>query len=126
MEERPDPLAEPEGYRAKPGQHEWPPPSGCGAENNTCGGLRACYRLWIGDINEHVWPLDLCARHAWQHVQSGLPLRCTVCKAGAQIIRIEGFHGHESADLMAEGLKRVQAALDWAGLNPARGHGEAR
>lgn len=119
MPERPDPLAEPEGYGIGPGQpQEHPVSPRCRADDGKCT-MATCYRLWIGDVNEHVWPLDLCTGHAAQHVRSRSPMRCTTCKAEAQVIRAEAFHGHDPADLTAESDPRIESAVKWAFGGPA-------
>jgi hypothetical protein len=107
--DRPDPLAEPEGYSRPRGAA----PSVMRSETCTQAGCRlaATAVLWLGcDRGEHAGPLDYCQGHA-RHVlgmASGGFVTCGPCGSIRSRMRVLKAEGTEAA----ADRDRVQAALD--------------
>lgn len=91
MADRPDPLAEPEGYGAS--QQDDPP------DLSVCSGVTRpgadhCdrpveYVTWVGCTHEHVGPVADCEQHARQLHSTVASLICGICRAPIQILRTE-------------------------------------
>lgn len=107
--DRPDPLAEPEGYGTKPGQPEQAVvPDHCQHQGGKCT-HRVHMELWLGDINEHVWPLYACFC-CFMQIRN-MPMTCTVCQAKVMIIRSDTVsHLVDCSGRL--GADHVQSALD--------------
>jgi hypothetical protein len=85
--DRPDPLAEPEGYGARP-QDEGYDLSRCAGSGSTCERLPG-YITWIGCPHEHVGPVADCEQHARQLLSSVACLVCGLCGTPVSILRTE-------------------------------------
>ena len=109
-DDRPDPLAPPEGYGQPRPQERGEPVTH--AEQCVAGGCRSRPRccLYLGDASEHIGHLCLCATHCYQHTQR-VGISCTICGGPMEIIKREPHPdlGAQEYDPHA-GLQRL---MDW-------------
>lgn len=91
MSERPDPLAPPEGYGARPGAEPEEAADSGTCVHGACG-QAAAWRVFLGDLAEHIARLNLCSQHAlvfWLKQDGGIS--CHFCKQAMTLIRIESM-----------------------------------
>jgi hypothetical protein len=113
-QQRPDPLAPPDGYGSRPGPSGYkgsgyPRPDRCvmeSASGEACDHLMAVI-IWWGDAAEHLYPLGYCPCHA-ALAQRTVRTHCTRCGLPNRIELAEdaGALGRPVAD-------EVQKMLDW-------------
>lgn len=106
-DERPDPLAPPEGYGQR--QRGQPPVQAGGAPDlSVCSsvadwGGKHCDHpvsaiVWTGcTAGEHAGPLAYCPCHALLVMRGGLT--CGQCGGRAQVLKVTGTDGNEQFDL---------------------------
>jgi hypothetical protein len=95
MTERPDPLAEPEGYGVRPGPQELDTPdlSVCSQhvtmrEDPHCD-QRVEWILWFGCLKgEHAGPLPYCEAHAL-HMANFRAVVCGVCEGPVRFMKFQ-------------------------------------
>lgn len=91
LDERPDPLAPPEGYGQKPGAEPEQAEDSATCVHGPCDSP-ALWRFFWGDGAEHIARLCLCASHAmvfWLRQLGGII--CTKCGHPMTLIRIESM-----------------------------------
>jgi hypothetical protein len=112
-EDRPDPLAPPEGYGVTPGRSDGGPVEhlfgcsfgGCWLPSSVC--------LYLGDESEHIGHLCLCATHHYQHRQRVGGIVCKLCGKPMKIIKSE-VKGSPYADIDPDAPPQaLQNLLDW-------------
>jgi hypothetical protein len=115
MTERPDPLAEPEGYGRKPGwpQEEAVDSATCTHSDGRCG-QPSRWRFMLGDESEHIARLCMCDEHARQMGGLSTPWRwqCLACKKEMRLERIEPMAGQPLLELTGHWATNVQGMLD--------------
>ena len=117
-DDRPDPLAPPEGYGQPRPQERGEPVTH--AEQCVAGGCRSRPRccLYLGDASEHIGHLCLCATHYYQHTQR-IDITCRLCGKPMKIIKHEPKPGNpyhfEGDD--PPGVQAIQRVLDQMGFN---------
>jgi hypothetical protein len=122
-EDRPDPLAPPEGYGVTPANRsdggEVDHLFGC-----SFGGcwLPSSICLYLGDESEHIGHLCLCATHHYQHRQRIGGIVCKLCGKPMKIIKSEvkdnpyaDFQRGLDLDAPPPSLQRL---LDWINEPP--------
>jgi len=109
--DRPDPLAPPEGYGVTPANRS----DGGEVEHLFGCSFGECWLpssicLYLGDASEHIGHLCLCATHCYQHTQR-VGISCTICGGPMEIIKREPHPdlGAQEYDPHA-GLQRL---MDW-------------
>lgn len=115
--ERPDPLAPPEGYAARqPGSEPVTHSAVC-----TFGACQVppVFCLYLGDENEHIGHLDLCGFHCYEHRVRRAGIECTICRKPMKIIKMVP---EDTADIDA-GLQKL---LDMIGQPYRWGGGSER
>lgn len=133
--DRPDPLAPPEGYGARPGG-QGPDLSVCSEIVDPETGERCSEPpsavIWIGcTAGEHAGPLAFCGRHARRLLEMAPFLVCGQCQAKgmpasqagrARLLRVTDMSGRELPLPAMADTEVVQRALDFA-LKPPAGRG---
>jgi hypothetical protein len=122
--ERPDPLAPPEGYGAKPPNATgyrgsgYPRPESCSAQTGGPGvfcGRPLMVIVWWGDLAEHLFPLGYCLSH-YLAVSRLVRSHCTECGKPTTIASVEyladGVWYDRASGVVQEAIDRL--ALRWA------------
>ena len=117
--DRPDPLAPPEGYGVTPANRS----DGGEVEHLFGCSFGECWLpssicLYLGDASEHIGHLCLCATHYYQHTQR-IDITCRLCGKPMKIIKHEPKPGNpyhfEGDD--PPGVQAIQRVLDQMGFN---------
>lgn len=129
MEDRPDPLAPPEGYGRKPGWQPEPVASlTCTHDSGTCPAEPAVL-VRLGCIGEHIAELYFCAPH-WARISTeGASWSChglagegkRICGNPMRVEKVEMLAAGAAREVAAEVMKlqaasgtAMQKALSWA------------
>src|SRR6185312_14892910 len=100
-DERPDPLAPPEGYGEQPGQQPEEDPDQDLCQLLPCG-LDSLWRAWLGDAAEHVHKQCYCGNHMLLIWLVEHKIECTACGNQVKIIRIEPMRGQSPWPMRTE------------------------
>lgn len=114
-DDRPDPLAPPEGYGvARLTGIDAPVTHLVGCCFGQCW-MTSAFCVYLGDENEHIGHLCLCPLHCEQHQQRRV-IECTICHQPMKIIQVVPKPGANPYEPLPEGYDTsagLQKLLDW-------------